>query len=378
MPLEEDLLAAVDLLYEAASDPSAWSEAIAAVAAPLGATIGTATWVDHTDPSSLWFRQHGIDSAAADAYVREFVPIDAWFLAAQNPRFGEGVIGTGDELVEPASLRRTRYAADFLTRIDAFQLLSAYAVRQGTRQSFLSLFRPERAPEFGEAERRLYALLLPHFRRAVWLQQRLALAGAQETALDLLAFGLLLLDAQGRVLFANRAAQAAVERRDGLAQRAGRLTSSDARAATALERLLRTVTVPDPRRPGSAGGVLALPRPSGKLPWRLIASPLLLGLALGLPAGGRARVLLVVSEPDRVPTPPLEQLRGLLGLTRQEARLVLALAEGSELKEAAEGLGIGYETARTHLRSALAKAGVRRQGQLVAQVVAGAVLRPRD
>lgn len=136
-----------------------------------------------------------------------------------------------------------------------------------------------------------------------------------------------------------------------------------------LERPLRTVTAPDPRRPASAGGMLALPRPSDKLPWRLIASPLPLGLALGLPAGGRARVLLVVSEPDRVPTPPVEQLRGLLGLTRQAARLALLLAEGSELKGAAESLGIGYETARTHLRAALAKAGVRRQGQLVASAV---------
>jgi DNA-binding CsgD family transcriptional regulator/PAS domain-containing protein len=298
-------------------------------------------------------------------------------LAAQHPRFQEGVVGTGDELVDPASLRRTRYAADFLTHIDAFKLLSSYAVRQGTRQSFLSLFRPERAAEFCADERRLYALLVPHFRRAVWLQRRLALAGAQEAALDRLAFGLLLLDHRGQVLFANQAARAALELRDGLVQGAGRLRASDARAATALERLVRAVAAPDPLRPTSAGGVLALPRPSGKLPWRLVASPLPRDLALGLPAGGQARVLLVVSEPDRVPTPPLQQLRGLLGLTRQEARLALLLTEGSELKDAAERLGIGYETARSHLRSALAKAGVRRQSQLVAQVVASTVLRPR-
>lgn len=32
MPLEADLLAAIDLLYQAASDPTAWPEAIAAMA----------------------------------------------------------------------------------------------------------------------------------------------------------------------------------------------------------------------------------------------------------------------------------------------------------------------------------------------------------
>lgn len=375
MAADEELLAAVDLLYQAAADPDAWPAAIAAVAGPLGATIGVAIWVDQADPSGFWFRQHGGDPAAADLYLRELAPLDPWILAYQHPRYREGDVATGDELIAPASLRRTRFAADLLARVDAFQLLTGYAVRQGTRQSFLGLLRPERAPEFGEAERRLHALLLPHFRRVLWLQQRLALADAQETALDRLAFGLLLLDGQGRVLFANRAAQATLARGDGLALRAGRLSAVDARAAAALDPLLRAVAAPDPRRPASAGGVLALPRPSGKLPWRLIASPLPHDLALGLPAGGRARVLLVVSDPERVPTPPLEQLRHLLGLTPQEARLALLLAGGSELKDAAERLGVGYETARTHLRSALAKAGVRRQGQLVAQVVASAVLR---
>lgn len=372
MPLEADLLTAVDLLYQAAADPAAWPEAIAAVAGPLGATSGCAIWAG---PEGFRFRQHGFDPAAADLYQREFAPLDPWVLAGQHPRWGEGTVAIGAELVDPASLRRTRFAAEMLTRLRAFELLSGVAVRQGERRAYLSLFRPDGAPGFGEEERRLHALLLPHFRRAAWLQERLALAGAQEAALDRLAFGLLLLDGGARVLFANRAARETLGRRDGLAERAGRLVAADAKASAALERLVREVASPDPRRPASAGGVLALPRPSGKLPWRLIASPLPHDLALGLPAGGRARVLLVVSEPDRVPTPPLEQLRGLLGLTHQEARLVLRLTEGHELKEAAERLGIGYETARTHLRSALAKAGVRRQGQLIAQIVAGAVLR---
>lgn len=375
MPLEADLLAAVDLLYQAASEDAAWPAAIAAVRRPLGATIGVAIWVDQADSGGFWFRQHGGDPAAADLYLRELAPLDPWILAIQHPHYREGDIAIGDELIDPASLRRTRFAADLLARVDAFQILTGHAVRQGTRQAFLGLLRPERVPGFGTEERRLYALLLPHFRRALWLQQRLALVGAQEAALDRLAFGLFLVDGQGRVLFANRVAQAALERRDGLAERAGRLVAADAMVSAALERLVREVASPDPRRPASAGGVLALPRPSGRLPWRVIASPLPVDFAAGLPAGSRARVLLVVSDPDRVPAPPLDQLRVLLGLTPQEARLALLLAEGSELKEAAERLGVTYETARTHLRAALAKAGVRRQGQLVAQVVASAVLR---
>lgn len=79
-----------------------------------------------------------------------------------------------------------------------------------------------------------------------------------------------------------------------------------------------------PGRGGADGGGadafggtgLVLPRPSGRPPWRLIISPLPHALTLDLPAGGRARVPLAMSDPERIPVPSAAQLRGL---TSQEA-----------------------------------------------------------
>jgi DNA-binding CsgD family transcriptional regulator len=247
-------------------------------------------------------------------------------------------------------------------------------VREGARQSILGFVRPKRAPEFGPAEEHRWGLLQPHARRAIWLRERLALAGAQEVALDRLAHGLLLLDGGSRVLFANRAARAALDEGDGLSHRDARLVVGG-KAAAAAKRLIGEAASPNPARPASAGGVLAVPRPSGKRPWQLIASPLPPDLASELPAGGRARVLVVVSDPERRPTPPIEHLRLYFGLSPQEARLVLLLCEGLELKQAAARLGVGYATARSHLKAALAKVGLRRQSQLVARVLATTALR---
>jgi DNA-binding CsgD family transcriptional regulator len=111
---------------------------------------------------------------------------------------------------------------------------------------------------------------------------------------------------------------------------------------------------------------------------RLIVSPLPPALASELPAGGRARVLVVLSDPERRPTPPLEHLRLYFGLSPQEARLVLLLCEGLELKQAAARLGVACANARSHLKAALAKAGLRRQSQLVARVLTTAALRQPD
>ena len=59
-------------------------------------------------------------------------------------------------------------------------------------------------------------------------------------------------------------------------------------------------------------------------------------------------------------------LRQLFDLTHSEARLAVRLATGEAFSTAAMALGIGRETARTHLRALFAKTGTHRQAELVA------------
>lgn len=56
-------------------------------------------------------------------------------------------------------------------------------------------------------------------------------------------------------------------------------------------------------------------------------------------------------------------------LTPAEARLVLRLVVGQSLRSAAKTLNIGYETARTTLKSVFHKTGTCRQAELVIVVI---------
>jgi DNA-binding CsgD family transcriptional regulator len=67
--------------------------------------------------------------------------------------------------------------------------------------------------------------------------------------------------------------------------------------------------------------------------------------------------------------PDMAFLRFKFDLTPAEARLVLRLVEGDSLKSSAQALGIGYETARTTLKSVFHKTGTRRQAELVIAVI---------
>lgn len=137
--------------------------------------------------------------------------------------------------------------------------------------------------------------------------------------LDALAQPVVLLDQAHQVVFANAAAHALPAAR-ALALDAGVLSSGPLPVGVLLVRL-----------DGEDGVALALVFPATPAPPRL----------------------------DR------------FGLTRREAELVDRLARGERLREAAALLGIGYETARTHLARAMSKAGVRCQASLVRTVLSG-------
>jgi DNA-binding CsgD family transcriptional regulator len=74
-----------------------------------------------------------------------------------------------------------------------------------------------------------------------------------------------------------------------------------------------------------------------------------------------ASVAVFVQEPAQVPLMPGEAFARLYKLTGGELRVLLALAQGLGAKEAADMLGVGEPTVRTHLQRIFSKTGTSRQ-----------------
>jgi DNA-binding CsgD family transcriptional regulator len=62
-------------------------------------------------------------------------------------------------------------------------------------------------------------------------------------------------------------------------------------------------------------------------------------------------------------------LKDKFGLTPAESRLVLRIVAGVTLRLSAAGLGIGYETARTTLKTVFRKTGTCRQAELAIVII---------
>ena len=80
-----------------------------------------------------------------------------------------------------------------------------------------------------------------------------------------------------------------------------------------------------------------------------------------------APVVLVLIAPDEARSlPPAELIRELYSLSQREAAVVLRVAQGASIAEAADALGVTASTARNQLASAMSKLGVHRRAELVA------------
>ncbi len=168
-----------------------------------------------------------------------------------------------------------------------------------------------------------------------------------------LQIGVAVIDAQLRLRHANPSAHALFAQGTHLRIDDGRVVGAHPRATRDLVALLQSARCASGVRPCvapiSANGLGAL---------ELVVH------ATEESALGRCFVVMLKDICSAV-TGSAHALQSLHGLTAAEAQVVLRLARGRTVAEAAAELGIGIATARTHLHHALRKTGTRRQAELV-------------
>ena len=184
-----------------------------------------------------------------------------------------------------------------------------------------------------------------------------------EATLDALATGVYLVGSEGRVVYMNRTAEQQVRTGNALRVVNNRLlpASHDVRAlmsAAIGEAITDEAATPTggislalPDR--GKGGLVATILPLNRGPRRTISGPF------------AAVAAVFVQDTMVAPLYPAEAFANLYGLTGAELRVLLAMAPGLAVKEAAAMLGIGEVTARTHLQHIFAKTGTSKQTELL-------------
>ena len=356
-----EISAVVSLIYQAAIEFERWPAALLRTSDLFGGTMAGLVKGDRATGSVSTLAVRSYPGAREEYATHYHARNIAWQQMAHVPP-GASVIDW--ELFPREAVRHNACYGEFLKRLDVHSLFTTILLKDGPFSAVATFGRSARAGEWDDDHRATMQLIAPHLRLAAEVGRRLEGISriAAGPAFDALAEGVIILDGAARVVFANASAQALLSAGDGMTIRHARLCASVAADMGVLQSAIASAT--SARAFARSGRTFTLQRPSLKRPLMVVVAPLAVEAAWFLAHPPAA--ILFVNDPKQSCAVPLpDQLRAAFGLTRTEALVAARIFEGEGLRPAAEALGMGVTTARTHLQRIFDKTGTRKQAELV-------------
>lgn len=355
----------LDDIYAAAVFPERWSEAVGSYAAVMGRNYAHLNVIDLVTGEVRHNLMHGGDPDMLRIGMDYYFKFDAFAIAARDTMRDAFLAGSrskvllSHEVIDPRDLERTEYYADFLRHWGTNDMLSATSIVD--RRTALSLVtNPTDFRKFEEHDKQLAEALWPDIDRAFQLGLRLGLAEAGKSfafVWDHSAQPVLLLQ-QGRLSYANRAAERVLQT-SSIATRSGQgLSFHDDTANAALRELTRPTR--DRRLPGSrrhaahiihddAGESWLIQMIALKPPERL-ANINLFNIDPG--------VFVILSPLNAASTARAGTIASLVTFTSVERDILGALADGLSIQHIARATDRSPATIRWHVKNMLAKSGL--------------------
>jgi DNA-binding CsgD family transcriptional regulator/PAS domain-containing protein len=263
-------------------------------------------------------------------------------------------------------MKRSVFYREVLEKQDIMYGGGCLLLRTPSLHGMIMLNRSERVGPFSDDAFGILRVLVPHLKRVMQITLEMnAIAREREvfaSTLDTLAVGIALADSRGKLLHLNRSAEQMIARNDGLRVTQGRLTADAYEDRAALETLISRTIAADGRSFGR-GGSCKVSRPHGLPPYLLLVTPCSEWQARAFAPHVPACVVLIRDPSHRAPD-AAARLRQSFGLTGQESKVAILIAEGLGLARVADEMGLRTLTVRNHLQRVFFKTGTGRQAEL--------------
>lgn len=312
---------------------------------------------------------HGLMVNVGDSTTEGLISYNSHFYA-MDPFVGlpADKMVTNSDILDETRWMASPFYQEFLLPYNVHRLMGADIFTADGGECRLRVCRPRDAPDFSTSDKALCSMLLPHFKRAVTLYDKLDLVESERKlysgAMDRLMIGTIILDKNGRVLKTNGQADVILQAGDGM-----RLVSNMPHATHAadnreLQRLIKVALARHGNhRTPAVVDAISVVRNSGKRNLGVVVHsvpPSEWSDGTSSPAA-----IIYIRDPEHKAQAPHEIVRQLFKFTPAETNLAMQLANGLSLEDAAIELGIRRNTARAHLRAIFSKTDVTRQTELV-------------
>lgn len=355
----------IEAIYDCALDPNRWQNTISLIAEQCDSQVCILGIHDYLNARSELAFTLGYSDSFVRLHEEKYKEMDPFFHAIQLVPVG--VVTTQAMLIDDAEFYQSRFFQEWCKPQGVHDMINFKIVQTDQRIGWLALNRLITYPRYGKAEVNLLTLLSPHVCRAITISDALNLetirSEALEETLNALASGVYLVDRFRRVIYMNQAAERQISSGSVLRIEDNRIAPTDGTARAALTTAIDEAIADEAAKP-KGGFSLVLPSEEGA---GLIATilPLTRGERQNICGAFAAMVAIFVQDPIVVPPFPGEAFAKLHGLTGSELRMLLAMAPGLGVKEAAEILGISETTAKTHLQHIYGKTGTSKQTELM-------------
>ena len=363
-PTVEMFSKTVEAIYDAALDPDHWHAALKRIGELIDSPCVCLSVTDFGQQKVALCVNHGYEPEYLKIYFEKFAINPLFSLGQLRP---VGDVYTLAMLLESKELVESRFYKEWSKPQGLGDFMGLNAVRSARRAGGVSGNRMLAQAGYSDDDVRLLRLLAPHVCRSFAVTDALDLASVVsntlEATLDALASGVYLIDNEGRVTYANRAAEQQLKANTVLRIVNKRLSAVTSDAQDRISRAIADAIADEAATPVH-GTSIALTDGRGA---GLVATilPLNRGNRCNSSAALGAAVAVFVQDPSVTPPYPGEAFAKLYGLTGAELRVLLAIAPGVGVREVATTLGIGEVTARTHLQHIYSKTGTSKVTELV-------------
>jgi DNA-binding CsgD family transcriptional regulator len=355
-----DLHHVTRLLYQAVSDSSQWTRALAATADLLAA--GHVLLGFRNDTSKPQLLSAGADRAQLSDYWQKLG--DSPFRNV-IPHVPAATALHGYSVIDEATLITSEFYQSVTRALDGHYAICGVPYRSRTDQTFVAACRPLSKGDFTKRAQADLQVLMPHIETALRLRSRLehteSAAWHREHVLDRLAIGVVLLDQRQHPLVVNAKARALFAMRDGIVLGRDHVAASSMSVTRVLQRAVATAA--DLHALADVDSCIRIERPS-KLPPFLVRVAPAQSNDEQFTRWPQAAVAMFIDTLESHQLQP-RLLRAWFGLSMREAELAALLANGVDLKACAQIMAVGLETVRTHLDGLFSKTRTRRQAELV-------------
>jgi len=360
---EGNSLAIVGRIYEAAEEPRAWTDVLRLLGNEFGSTVNVFVLSDKNSPASAVVVSDGADPKWEREYD-DYYHTTNIILPRLKPFLKPGRVLSSADSFSDRELLASEYYQDFLRRRDVFYLIGGVVTATPTSNALISLVRSRRRGHWSQTEIDFLSGLMPHLERAARLSGHFAaMREERDQILNRFPMGVMVLNESGKVEFLNRAAEAIVEKRDGLSVGPMGLYAADAAESSRLRKLISSAKLTASGKSAVGEGSMSVTQPSGGRPLSLLIAPMMPGAAS--PFSQAPRVAIFINDPSAPQPTNIERVAALFGLTPAESKLTRQLMNGQSVIEAANTLGITQQTARVHLKRIFGKTDTKRQSEFM-------------